>query len=709
MRIPLISLAFLLLLNTCQGPVLSDGIIYPEDCLVHNGGAVIDITRPPYNADNTGKEDVTEILIQAVDDVLGADRDLMKRTLEILQGDPSDVVRADERSFEKRQAMARANPEAVIGFERTAGIFPYVNPPSRIIYFPDGIYLVSNTITYRLADHVNRAGRELNRMLHFQGQSEAGSIIRLADKAPGFGEGKRKPVISFTRGNHSNVSMQNSFENLSIEIGKGNPGAVGLEFFSNNTGAVRHVSVRSLDPEHRARAGVAIYVYNSSCALLQHINVDGCDYGIEIREHRLYTAMEHIHLKNQRKAGFLLSEHNVAVRGLVSHNSVPAVSVEGSQATLSLIDSRFTGGAENIPAISMEGGFLLARNIKVEDYASSLTIGGETIIAEKGIREYVSHACPKLHPEQTQATLDLPIKDSPEIPWEQDPERWVSVNQFGAVADGLADDTEAIQKAMLSGAAVVYFKPGTYLIDSSIIIPAHVNRVNFMYCDLVAGGRLQLSENTGTFKVVGDSDSPLIIEDLFAFERYFGKHYLVDHASRRTLILSDLHTQVGAQYINSVSGGKVFIENVCATDQFPPYKNCFSFRGQQVWARQLNPERSNPEVLNEGGYLWVLGFKSEKSGTAFLTIDGGKTEILGGIFNISRAADSHPMVVTRDAKVSVFASTTDHRVRPATWNLRPFIEDIRKEKSGTLIWNQFPRREKHLIVIPLYTNVMDED
>ena len=32
--------------------------------------AVIDITKPPYNADNTGKTDCTEILCRAIDDVL---------------------------------------------------------------------------------------------------------------------------------------------------------------------------------------------------------------------------------------------------------------------------------------------------------------------------------------------------------------------------------------------------------------------------------------------------------------------------------------------------------------------------------------------------------------------------------------------------------------------------------------------------------------
>ena len=126
-----------------------------------------------------------------------------------------------------------------------------------------------------------------------------------------------------------------------------------------------------------------------------------------------------------------------------------------------------------------------------------------------------------------------------------------------------------------------------------------------MYADLVAGGDLQQRDGTGAFAVLGDNSDPLIIEDLFAFERYFGSHYLIDHACRRTVILSDLHTQVGAMYINSVPGGFVYIENVCTTDQFAPNKNCFSFTGQQVWARQLNPERANPQVLNNARQLII--------------------------------------------------------------------------------------------------------
>ena len=424
---------------------------------------------------------------------------------------------------------------------------------------------------------------------------------------------------------------------------------------------------------------------------MQHVTIDGCDYGIEIREPRLYTVLEHALLKNQRKAGFLLSDHNMAVRGITSENSVPAVVVEGSQATLSLLDCRFSGGDPGASAITMEGGFLLARNIETEGYGSAIERDGSPVFHEPSIRDYTSHQSPGIYPGQTHQSLGLEIEETPSIPWEDDLSQWVSVNHFGAKGDGLTDDTEAIRLAMNAGLPVVYFQPGTYLVDGPIDIPAHVMRVNFMYCDLVAGEKLQQSHNTGAFRVTGHNETPLILEDLFAFERYFGAQTLVDHASMRPLILSDLHTQVGAQYMNSVEGGKVYIENVCATDQFPPEKNCFSFKGQQVWARQLNPERANPEVLNEGGKLWVLGFKTEKSGTAFLTTHGGQTEILGGIFNISRSETSSPAVVTRDSRISVFASTTDHMARPAGWNLRPVITDIRAGDTVSLNWNWFPR------------------
>lgn len=50
----------------------------------------------------------------------------------------------------------------------------------------------------------------------------------------------------------------------------------------------------------------------------------------------------------------------------------------------------------------------------------------------------------------------------------------VSVKDFGAVGDGVTDDTAAIQLAVSSGAGAVYFPSGTYKVDGRVLLPSNV-------------------------------------------------------------------------------------------------------------------------------------------------------------------------------------------------------------------------------------------
>jgi len=50
----------------------------------------------------------------------------------------------------------------------------------------------------------------------------------------------------------------------------------------------------------------------------------------------------------------------------------------------------------------------------------------------------------------------------------------VSVKDFGAVGNGIADDAVAIQAALNSGAKAVYFPDGVYLVQSALTIPTNV-------------------------------------------------------------------------------------------------------------------------------------------------------------------------------------------------------------------------------------------
>lgn len=689
--------------------------VYPSDAK-----GIIDVTKAPYFADPSGKTDCTEALVRAIDDMMSEDhrlllemRDLTRedgpRRKPLTRDEKRQIFTATELSFEERQRILKDNPKALIGFERCQGVFPARQPPAKILYFPNGTYLVGNTLTYTYKDLKIKFGElEMNRSMHFMGQSRQGTIIRLKDHAPGFGEGECRPVVSFTNGNKSAVAMQNSFENFTIEVGAGNPGAVGLEFFANNTGVVRNVSIRTLDPEKRGQAGLSLSAYNFSCVLAKDLDVEGFDYGVKVTQPRLNSVFEHIRVNNQRIAGFYLEDNNVSLRDLVSRNKVPAVLMKGQPATMALVEGDFSGGSPDAAAVECRDGFLFARDLKTGGYGTAIQRDGQVAVKGPDVDEYVSSTVFTLFPGQKKQSLRLPIEEPPDAPWDEDPKQWAFVDKFGAKADGFTDDTEAIRRAMNSGCSTVFFQPGTYLVNGGIDVPGSVRRIDMMYCDLVAGGDLQKMANTGVFRILGGNE-PLTIERLFAFELFFGEHYLIDHASTRTLVLRDLHTQVGAMYRNSVPGGKVFIENVATTDQFDPVRNCFTFTGQKVWARQIDPERADPQILNDGSSLWVLGFKTEGTGCAFRTTHGGSTEVLNGIFNLWRkpGGNKTPAIVNDNSRVSITASTTDARKLAPRPNV--FIEEIRGDQTKQLHWNDLPRRDdKDLIVVPLYVGELNQ-
>lgn len=617
--------AFVVLSALLPGsPVQARDIRFPADLKI-----ITDVTKPPYNCDNTGVKDCTEALVRAMDDLVRPARDGQRALVAKMSLLPP-VDYTDPSSVENR---------IVDGKVRV--IFPAELAPAKILYFPKGTYKVSNTVTYTIDDLQNSLGIELNRQIIIRGENEKETVIKLADNCPGFQKGANRPVVSYMLKELSNVAMANIFENITIDVGSGNAGAAGLRFYGNNMAAVRNVTIKSGDPEKRGAVGLLLDKNNISGVLIKNLTVDGFDYGVQILPNRIACVLEHIFLTDQKTAGILVDNLLVSIRGLVSKNSVPALVVAGISAQVTLIDSNLqrTSPAESdaaVPAIDFLHGVLFARNVDTPGYSPAVGQYGKEILPAGHIGEYSSHGVFTMFKNPDDKSLNLPVEETPDIPWENDMSKWVSVNRYGAKGDGMTDDTAAIQKAMDSGIPNIYFQPGKYLIDNRITVPGTVNRINFMFADLAAGKSLQAMADRGTFQITGDATTPLIFEDLFAFEACKGQQYLIEQASTRTLVVSDVHVQTGALYTNSVPGGKVFFENVACTDQFPPNPNCFTFKGQKVWARQFNPERGNPQVLNDGGTLWVLGVKIESGGVGFATKNNGFTEVLGGTTNIGK-------------------------------------------------------------------------
>ena len=151
---------------------------FPTDCT-----SIIDVTKPPYNVDNTGKEDCTEKLRQIIDDIFSIYEAELYKT--------------------KAKLEAMEDPNALISFEirkvdgRLKAVFPEFLPPSKIIYFPNGTYLVSDTISYFKEEFRNFLSSlrhlEMNCCLRFIGESMDGVTIKLKDNLPAFEYGNDRP------------------------------------------------------------------------------------------------------------------------------------------------------------------------------------------------------------------------------------------------------------------------------------------------------------------------------------------------------------------------------------------------------------------------------------------------------------------------------------------------------------------------------------
>lgn len=667
-----------------------ENIIYPANCR-----GVIDVTKAPWSLDNTGKEDCTQKLVQLLDSILEHNIPEMQAVYDELAAMPGDGV-TKSNNFKKNGLINAFNTHYI------------AQQPT--LYFPNGTYLISDTVSYTLRKLQNKMfhqtvhGHEMNRCIRFMGQNREKTVIRLKDHSKGFEWGQQRPVINFMQGQRSNVSYSNYFENITVDIGAGNPGAIGLVFFANNNGAVRNVTIRSSDPNHEGYAGIVIRNEIHSAANFYDVEVDGFDYGVSVTTYRTTAHFENIVLRNQQRYGFHVTNTCVQIIGLKSYSQYPALNVaDGTAAHVVLCDAVLEGGGTTYEAIKQDvGSCLFLRNVQTRGYAYALNrCWRKFLIPDDYIEQYCYPEGMTLDGSEPK-TLNLPIAPMPDLPRAPLSE-WCCVNDFGAVGDGETDDTEAIRKAFQCGKSVVWFQPGRYMLSGPIDVPAHVEHVNFMFCDLAATPEFCANIDEGMFRVCGDSDKPLLLEKLQAWYECMGVQKLVRHDSRRTLVMRDLHSQACASYFNTVSGGQVHVENVACTignRKRNGHVPCFSFKGQQAWLHSINPERcSRTEVENIGGQVWWSGFKTEQESSICTTSAGGVTEILGGVA-VNGGAKDIPMILNDESTVSAVFATVG--VNPAG-TFPVAVKEIRGGEEKIIADHQLPTRGAPWYFVPLYS------
>jgi hypothetical protein len=529
----------------------------------------------------------------------------------------------------------------------------------RVIYLPEGTYLVGDTLTWPK----RWEGRENWGMTFVRGQSASTTVIRLKEGA--FPDPDRPQAIMWCGGFGSADWFHNYVEDLTFEVGARNPGANGLEFYSNNSGAVRNCRIVSaegsgnigLDLGHRDMNGPL---------LVRGCEVEGFRIGIRTARAVNGQTMEHVRLVGQRELGFENEGQTVSVRGLVSDNAVPAVKTYG---VLCLVESSLEGrpGAADLPAIiNYNGGRIYLRDLTTAGYgralgdvrspdsASAFRIRGEDRPGSLGPRvaEYWSH--PETSPfSSARRSLRLPIREPPEVPAD-DPGTWANVDDFGADPEGREDSSAAIQRAMDSGATTV-FLPGRYAMGSTVTIGGKVRRVVGVGGQVDYGGRTKPD-----FRVV-DGEAPAVMLEHFA-----AIHGGLEIDTRRSIVLRSV-ADCDLTGTARAEGGELYLEDVVTHD--------LALKRHRIWARQLNVENEGTHIRNDGGLLWILGYKTERGGTLLETLGGGSSEVLGGFSYTTTAGALAPMFVTEDASVFAFFAEV-------CFNGDPFATLIRESRSG---------------------------
>ena len=484
----------------------------------------------------------------------------------------------------------------------------------REIYLPAGTYLVSRPLI---------AG---GKKKWIQGAGAGETILRLKDGCPGFQDAVRPQVLLDTKGKvHGAQNFGVQVHDLTIDVGRGNPGAVGLHFHTNNGGTCGNVVIRSSDLQRRGAVGLAMNQWAPGPGLVKNLLVEGFDKGIFIAHDQYSMVFEHITLKGQREVGFENAGNTVSLRGLHSTNTVPAVRNRGSSAMMCLVEAHLGGGSARAAAIeNTKDGGLFARDVTTAGYGTALTsdAAGGKEVKGPNVEEFSSHPVLSLF-DSPPKSLRLPIEDPPRLPY-GDVSAWVSVAAHGAKPSygqkERFDCTEAFQKAIDSGAETVYVPAGYgYLITGTVHLRGKLKRL------ISYNGQITAQTGEKPLFRLEDGASPVFV--LEGGGSTYGSEcgVWIEHASRRTLVCVGVFS-----YRNTVPGGKVFMEDGCAVP--------LVFDRQKVWIRHVNTEsyEVNPHIVNRGGDLWILGIKTEKDRTIIGTYDGGRTELLGGLLYKNR-------------------------------------------------------------------------
>ena len=393
-----------------------------------------------------------------------------------------------------------------------------------VAYFPQGTYLVSNTIEcrqdykkleiekYPNDKHVFFA-RKFPNVLIGSRKGQRPKII-LAPNSLGYQETSNpKPVIHFyawrDKGPNESplspgISQNQMFINIDIIIGKGNPGAVGIRHRGAEGSGVQECTIDATNGMIGLQGGCGSGGSHAA------ITVIGGEIGLDLRQTQPAPTITGITLINQTKTAILYGgRQSLSAVGLKIVSQVMGPIIESSgwigphHGQMALVDCQIICNNPEATAISSKHSLYL-KNVYIYSGDKAVQVGSSLEIEGSygcwlHIKEYAKGVSPhKWHDCQFKAPIyingtrtDKQVKDIEQnIPPPDDLQSrhlWnynsfphfeskkivnVKMPPYNAMGDGKQDDTEAIQKAIEQNEKILLPK-GYYKITRTIQLLPH--------------------------------------------------------------------------------------------------------------------------------------------------------------------------------------------------------------------------------------------
>ena len=527
------------------------------------------------------------------------------------------------------------------------------------IWFPDGTYIVSDSIEGRIIADGRAEGKVWSSgwrsMLILIGETREGVVIKLKDSAPGFTDAaKPKWVIacgseSDKYDNHhggGNRAFRHNILNLTVDVGNGNPGAIGIDFIANNRGAIDGVTIRS--GKDSGKTAINLTRNWPGPAMVMDVSIEGFDHAMELGHFQYGMTFENLRMRGQRKTAIVNYANVLTMRNIDFEGKVPFYESPHKKSVIAILDSTITNTGET-PAALITPGLL---NLRRTTFTGYKTIVDDTSEDNKDLAAKDGEPSKVISYDQgftfntgkgPARPLNLPIDEIPTIR-PPDGVEWVNGGENG----------ESLQAAIDSGAEYIFLKPVTTLkFEKPVILRNKVKLIMGMHGSVEGpGNRKDTPKNDlPPAFIMGETGADVVcLEHIFIGGR-------VENPSKRTLVLR--HADIESDGLLATGTGKTHVIDVIGRNYRIGPKHT-------LFARQLNAEFGEEPLITNAGKSWIMGFKMESStsggkdnssGTPSIYNMDGELEVFGGFLYTLGSKRPHapkvPAFTNKSGKIAI--------------------------------------------------------